>query len=109
MRHSHLRESLEKLNNSELLFSIRERRGYIRWHRDQKLDDRCWLDDLKLWEFLHDTLAHAGRIPSFEEGMRACREFYAHRRADEPDIVSTHAIMEKENGMRICAQCSTRN
>ena len=90
------KEKLAALGNSALLFSIRERRNYLRWHRDQKLDDRCWIDDLGLWDFLLDTPPHEGKIPSFEEGMRACREFYAHRRAEAPDPIPKNALVEKE-------------
>lgn len=96
MHLSHHKESLESMSNSELLFAIRERRNYLRWHRDQKMDDRCWIDDLGLWAFLLDTLPHEGKIPSFEEGMRACREFYARRRAEAPDPIPQNTLLEKE-------------
>ncbi|QQR93018.1 MAG: hypothetical protein IPJ89_02125 [Candidatus Iainarchaeum archaeon] len=88
------REELASLGNSALLYAIKERRDYLRWHRDQKLDDRCWIDDLGLWEFLDSTPAHQGKIPSFEEGMRLCKEFYAHRRMDVPDPLPGDAVSD---------------
>lgn len=88
------RTEIEKLSNSELLHAIKVRRDYLRWHRDQRMDDRCWIDDLGLWEFLSDTPPHEGKAPSFEEGMHLCREFYVHRRAETPDATPAHALID---------------
>ena len=88
------KESLVALTNSALLYAIKVRRDYVRWHRDQKMDDRCWIDDLGLWEFLRDTPPHEGKMLSFEEGMRLCKEFYAHRRAEAPDAIPAHALID---------------
>lgn len=96
MRLSFEKRELSTLSNSSLFFAIRERRDYLRWHRDQKMDDRCWIDDLGLWEFLSDIPPHEGKIPSFEEGMRLCGDFFAHRRADEADPLPAHAVVERE-------------
>jgi hypothetical protein len=67
-------------------------RDRIRYHRNQKGDDRCWLDDYSVWELLPDSPP----MPSFslEEGMRNCRAFWAFRRAEFPDIMPPDATLD---------------
>ena len=75
--------------------SIKKLRDGIRYHRDQKGDDRCWLDDNGLWSLLHNnTQAHETSLPSFEEMMRACRDFFLHRRALTPDPIPSDAKLD---------------
>lgn len=76
---------LSKMAPGELQEAILERRAAIRAHRDAKGDDRCWLDDHAVWAFVDAAPADLTVPPAFEEGMRRCREFYQHRRAETPD------------------------
>ncbi len=79
----------------DLLESIRRARNTIRRHRDQKGDDRCWLDDYFVWSLLPDSPQDPTTLPSFDAGMAECRKFFLYRRADEADIVPADAIQDK--------------
>lgn len=60
----------------ELLESIKTLRNAIRKHRDQKGDDRCWLDDLELYKALPEGVADADlRLPSPEKMLENCKRF----------------------------------
>lgn len=57
----HMREQVKELQsrgtefvieNRELKIEVEKLRDGIRYHRDQKGDDRCWVDDLRLYEIL---------------------------------------------------------
>ena len=82
------------LSKKLLVSEIKKRRRAIRKHRDQKLDDRCWLDDYWLYEFLEDALPSPTRLPNFTEMMERCREFYTLRRKAEPDPIPSDAILD---------------
>ncbi len=73
------------MTRDESVTFIQQLRQAIRYHRDQKGDDRCWLDDLLLWNLLPDTPPEPRELPPFEEMMRRCSAFYHFRRADVPD------------------------
>jgi hypothetical protein len=59
-------------------------RAAIRWHRDQKGDDRCWLDDFRVWACVEGSPAQPLRVP--DDAMAQCRAFFLHRNAAAPDI-----------------------
>ena len=90
MRLPYQRESLLQLSRTELLRMIFECRRAIRYHRDQKGDDRCWLDDYLVWRMLDDS--PSAPILPFGEAMWRCEEFYVFRRADAADPVPPDAI-----------------
>lgn len=75
-----------------MLEKIRACRQAIRYHRDQKGDDRCWVDDYVVWKFLSDTPPEPTKPPSFEKAMGCCRSFYDHRRAEQPDYAPANAV-----------------
>jgi hypothetical protein len=83
---------IERYPNVVIIGSIIALRNAIRDHRDAKGDDRCWLDDYKLWAVLHDSLP----IPclTLESAMARCREFYNNRRADQADPIPDFAISD---------------
>ena len=64
---------------------IKKIRQAIRYHRDQKGDDRCWVDDYLIWKFLPDSSPEPTTPPPFEKAMGCCRSFYDNRRAEQPD------------------------
>lgn len=73
---------------------ILERRLAIRTHRDQRGDDRCWLDDYVVWAMLEDSPCAPTVLPSFETGMQLCWQFYHWRRAEVADLVPADAILD---------------
>ena len=73
---------------------IQRLRLAIRWHRDQKGDDRCWLDDGLLWKELADTPPEPTALPPYEEMMRRGRAFYTFRRADNADTAAVEANLD---------------
>lgn len=75
-----------------MLNQIKALRESIRYHRDQKGDDRCWVDDDRLWGLLPDAPSKPTSLPSYEEMMKRCGAFYRLRRADVPDAVPVGAI-----------------
>jgi hypothetical protein len=89
-------EKLKALNlgKTQLLRHIRARRKAIRWHRDQKLDDRCHFDDYQVWKFVLDAPVMPTRITSPEMMMQQCIDFYQFRRANKPDPIPEYAIID---------------
>ncbi len=76
---------------TERLSRLKQFRREIRWHRDQKGDDRCWVDDFRVWQLLEDSPPRLVHLPSYDAMMARCEAFYVHRRADTPDPVPTTA------------------
>lgn len=75
--------------------SIINLRVAIRKHRDQKGDDRCWVDDYWLYDLLP---GNKKRLPShiaYEEGMQCCIDFFEHRKS-EPVYVQQEKTMIPE-------------
>lgn len=83
---------IERYPNTTIRTSIIALRNAIRDHRDAKGDDRCWLDDYKLWTVLHDSPS----IPNLTlaEAMARCTEFYLNRRAEQADPAPPTAISD---------------
>ncbi len=69
-------------------------RNAIRYHRDQKGDDRCWLDDDWLWSLLPGGAEPPKTLPSYEEMMSRCGAFYRDRRADQADLIPVDAQID---------------
>lgn len=79
-------EKLIELNLTrfQLQEALIERRNVIGYHRDQKGDDRCWLDDHLVHEMLGDTPAL--KVPqTFEGRMAKCEQFYLLRSVPDAD------------------------
>lgn len=51
-------------------------REAIRYHRDQKGDNRCWLDDEKLYEVLPEYIPADTELPSRDVFLSNCAKFY---------------------------------
>jgi len=87
---------LMKLETNVIIAAILERRWTIRsCHRDQKGDDRCWVDDYFIYEFLDDSPCMPTTMPPLEVVMRECELFYEHRRAESPDPIPDDAILDQ--------------
>lgn len=94
MRLSCERNILKHLSPSQLREAIFERRKLIRKHRDERGDDRCWLDDYSVWGMLEDSSPRPTAPLPFEEVMGKCRDFYCCRRAEAPGAVPDFAIRD---------------
>ncbi len=88
-------KSLYDLTDEELKKAILERRAVIRKHRDQKGDDRCWLDDQLVWLMLSDTPELPPGPPTFEYAMEVCRNFHRYRNSDAADSIPHDAILDE--------------
>lgn len=88
------KNSLEQLTIVELRSAITERRKQIRNHRDQKGDDRCWIDDYQVWTMLDDTPPEPTEPLPFDEAMKCCQDFYVWRRSETVDAVPSDAILD---------------
>lgn len=51
----------------------------IRKHRDQRADDRCWLDDLELYAVLDDEVVADNTLPPRELFLANCARYYDRR------------------------------
>lgn len=71
-----LQQRIEQLNSA--LDEINRLKDAIREHRDQKADDRCWLDDQKLYAVLGEGPAQTA-LPPREEFLKSCANFYDKR------------------------------
>jgi hypothetical protein len=77
----------------EVLDELERLEAAIRKHRDQKGDDRCWMDDQDLYAALGAESIHADTsLPPREEFMESCRRFYAQRQAPH-DGIGRHDCM----------------
>lgn len=66
-----------------LAYAIYRAREVIRYHRDQRGDDRCWLDDLVLWARI--GVERPRKLPGRREMERQCALFFVLRqRPGEP-------------------------
>lgn len=63
------------------LYEIRRLRQGIRYHRDQKGDDRCWVDDVRLYELLPEgpTEGYDSKLPTRDVFLANCARFHDSR------------------------------
>lgn len=86
--------SFSSLSLEELFFAVRHRRTLVRWHREQRGDDRCWLDDWVVHLVLADTPSEPAKLP--EETLRLCTEFFEHRQApDDPEELPEFGVTQR--------------
>lgn len=71
-------DDLAKMSRSELQRELRRLRDGVRSHRDQRGDDRCWLDDEKLYASLPEGLSAKTTLDP-ELMIQNCRRFIATR------------------------------
>ena len=76
-----------------IIDDIRHARAVIRHHRDQRGDDRCWLDDYAVWALVKGSFLMPTALPDWESGMDICRAFYKFRRSEAADPVPVDAII----------------
>ena len=66
-------------NIEEAKTELTRLRNIIRYHRDQKADDRCWLDDELLYESLPENIPVT--LSSKDVFVDKCSRFHANRQA----------------------------
>ena len=81
----HMRKQVTELQarGTELIQETRDQRTEIkrlqdgiRYHRDQKGDDRCWVDDLRLYELLPEGPAgYDSTLPPEDVFLENCKRF----------------------------------
>lgn len=65
-----------QLETRELKKEIEKLQEGIRYHRDQKGDDRCWVDDLRLYELLPEgSVGYDPTLPPEETFLENCKRF----------------------------------
>jgi hypothetical protein len=69
-------EDLTKMSLEELQTEAKRLRDAIRYHRDQKGDDRCWVDDLRLYEALPEPPTNYDpTLPPEDVFLANCKRF----------------------------------
>jgi hypothetical protein len=69
-------EDLDQMDEASLRAEAKKLRAAIRYHKDQKGDDRCWVDDLRLYEALPEGAAgHDSTLPTEEVFLENCKRF----------------------------------
>ena len=68
-------------------FRLREEvvklRAAIRQHRDEKGNDRCWLDDSRLYQVLPEQEGPEWKLPCKEEFLKNCEMYWKGRQPQE--------------------------
>lgn len=62
---------------------IEELETAIRTHRDQRGDDRCWLDDVELYAVLHEDKQPFFALPAKQEFLGNCARYWECRQKFE--------------------------
>jgi len=69
-------EDLAQKTDDELRDEVKKLRAAIRDHRDQKGDDRCWVDDIKLYEALPEgPVNYDPTLPPEDVFLENCKRF----------------------------------
>lgn len=80
--------------DDQRLKRISELEAAIRTHRDERGDDRCWMDDATLYAVLPETVA-PGELPPPEEMLENCKRFIALRYCQGEKYVSPQRRIEE--------------
>lgn len=93
--------ALKNLEDLRQLFivatdEIKRLQEAIREHRDQRGDDRCWLDDLKLYSALGEDVIANNNLPPKDKFLANCGRFYDSRchNANWPSYQELEAIVK---------------
>lgn len=72
-------KDLDRMNSIELRQEIIKLRNTIRRHRDAKGHDRCWLDDLELYQLLPEGREADFTLPKKDEFLKNCEIYWKNR------------------------------
>lgn len=67
-------------------------RNIIRWHRDQKGDNRCWLDDWRVYEVVLGI--KPPNLPAYSTCLILCEQYHHQRSALTPPNTSQLIIKD---------------
>ncbi len=71
-------EHLPRMTRANLIKEVMDLRSAIRHHRDQRLDDRCWMDDYELYDSLPEKAGKQTvdlRVLPQEQMMANCERY----------------------------------
>jgi hypothetical protein len=107
-----LRESRDNLLRQMAVLQRQAREGErlqqaIRQHRDEKGDDRCWMDDERLYAVLPEGYTPPARDSSVE--LENCRRFIACRRNPATEYVSPQRRIEELQEWRDSVSVAVKN
>ncbi|MGE4232904.1 MAG: hypothetical protein AB7F43_06185 [Bacteriovoracia bacterium] len=88
--------SFKNISTEELKVKILVVRKAIRYHRDQKMDDRCWLDDYLVWNALSESEG-LREPPSWQQMQKKCETFFAQRRSEVADEMPPEAKFDPQS------------
>lgn len=72
-------KDLKTMNGAQLAEEVARLRAGIRKHRDERGDNRCWLDDERLYALLPDKKKAITKLPSKEVFLKSCERFWRTR------------------------------
>lgn len=79
-----LDQDLQNLDLENALKEVVRLREGIRKHRDEHGDDRCWLDDERLYGLLPDNVKAVTGLPDRKTFLSSCERFYDSRQSQCP-------------------------
>lgn len=69
-------QDLSEMTEEQLRDEAKKLRAAIRYHRDQKGDDRCWVDDIRLYEALPEGPSNYDpTLPPEDVFLENCKRF----------------------------------
>jgi len=84
---------------SELKEEIETLRNAIRLHRDERGNDRCWLDDERLYSVLPEGKKADMVLPCRQEFLKNCARYWADRQPMSSMYEQVTGILQKELGV----------
>jgi hypothetical protein len=70
-----MNNDLEIMSVEDLKAEVIKLRTIIRYHRNQKGDDRCWVDDIRLYEALPEKEGYDSTLPPEKVFLDNCKRF----------------------------------
>lgn len=88
-------KDLAKMNAEELRSELIRLRNGIRSHRDKKGDDRCWLNDVVLYQLLPEGKDASFKLPDKDTFLKNCERFWRTRQ-ENPSLTSWTNLTERD-------------
>ncbi len=105
-----LNVDLGGMSREQLQQEVIKLRKAIRYHRDQKGDDNCWLDDFVLYGALPEQIKANPELPDKELMMVNCSRYYDCRKAGKLYIpLETLDESARNNPQAACGDDQTQD
>jgi len=77
-------DDINQIGPEQLRGELRKLRSAVRYHRDQRGDDRCWLDDVKLYKALPEGEVQFAefKLPCRQKFLSSCSKFWESRQGE---------------------------